>query len=396
MLINNQRCPDKDNNEYTLYDAIITGAGIAGLACSVYLSRAGFKVCVIERKKEIGYPVCCGEAVSKKSLHDSGFYHPSYIDSKVKGYRVYYPDDNYMEVDSQGYLLNRGAFEKYLCCLAEKSGVKILLKTPVLSCFQDREKVTVKTSCGVFEGKYLIAADGPESLCASFFSPEKNKWLPAAQYRIKENGVPGACKRSEFLGFYYDSLSPYYFWNFEKSGYSNIGGCVSDKTILCDFINKRFTGGDRKIHEFVRGKIPAGGLKKKIVFGRVALIGDAAGSVNPVSLAGIYGALMSAKLSAEAAVLSLKTGVNSMSKYEKDMKKSNFTRMELKYLAKKCSGYPEKALLFLGGYFTGRKFHIIDIRLFLKMLKKYPVVLKYLIPMFIHRNLLIKETDNMW
>jgi len=379
-----------------VFDVLIAGGGVAGLACAARLAKAGFYVCLIERKNKTGFPVCCGEAVSKKSLHSSGFFDMSYIDSQVKGYRINYPGNNYMEVDSEGYLLDRGAFEKHLTVLAEKAGAEILLKTTILSCSQDGEGVNVSTTLGEYKTKYLIAADGPESVCASSFSDEKNKYVHGIQYRIKEKNMSGINPGGGFLNFYFDKLSLYYFWNFEKNNCFNAGGCVPDKTILSDFIKKRITDKAYKTADFTRGKIPTGGLKKNIVFGKTALIGDAAGAINPVSLAGIYGALLSANLCVDAVIMSLKTGSNRLLSYENNMKRTNLAAFYSKYLAKHCYNYPEKVLLFLGEYYRGRNFLTVDVPRFLKLVIKYPVVLGFLIPLLLHRWVLKNQTDNMW
>ena len=71
------------------YDVIIAGGGPAGLTAAFHLAEKGMKTCVLERKKEIGYPVCCGEAVSKKSLKQVSFYDDSFIDKEVKGFRIF-------------------------------------------------------------------------------------------------------------------------------------------------------------------------------------------------------------------------------------------------------------------------------------------------------------------
>ncbi|HEX17676.1 MAG TPA: FAD-dependent oxidoreductase, partial [Thermoplasmatales archaeon] len=48
------------------YDVIVVGGGPAGLVTSALIAERGFSVAVLERDREIGIPVLCGEGVSKK------------------------------------------------------------------------------------------------------------------------------------------------------------------------------------------------------------------------------------------------------------------------------------------------------------------------------------------
>jgi digeranylgeranylglycerophospholipid reductase len=49
------------------FDIIIIGASIAGLYSGSKLTEAGRNVCIIDRKKEIGTPVRCGEATGNRA-----------------------------------------------------------------------------------------------------------------------------------------------------------------------------------------------------------------------------------------------------------------------------------------------------------------------------------------
>jgi len=377
------------------FDAIISGGGPAGLSCAALLAEAGLSVCVAERKPKTGYPVCCGEAISKQSLISSGFFDESYISAKVKGYRIFFPDNNYMSVESPGYILERGKFEQHLALKAAEAGAKIMLNEQVLSCSQDDSSVSVTTKSGIIKGRFLVAADGPESLMARTFFSEENKLINAMQYRIKKPSNIKSC--NDWLDFYYDTLSPYYFWNFEKSGNFNTGGSCPDKGILADFMEKRLKPGAYDTLDFTRGKIPVGGLKEKLVNKRVILIGDAAGAVNPVSFAGIYGALLSAQLCCKAVIKALKNNnALGLHEYEKQMQKTNLAAAHTKYLARHCYNFSQETLEFLGAYFTGRSYRTKDVPRFLKLITKHPKVLKDLPALIVHRFTLRAETDRMW
>lgn len=52
------------------YDAVVVGAGHNGLVCALYLSRAGWKVLVLERNEEVGGAVMSGEITRPGFVHD--------------------------------------------------------------------------------------------------------------------------------------------------------------------------------------------------------------------------------------------------------------------------------------------------------------------------------------
>src|SRR5665811_362029 len=105
------------------------------------------------------------------------------------------------------------------------------------------------------------------------------------RYKIRNDG----CRydSGNYLDFYYDTLSNYYFWIFEKTKEINAGGLVKNKEVLIEFIKKHVPGGDFKYKGFCRGLIPISGIKDKIFSQNAFLIGDAAALTNPVTFAGI-------------------------------------------------------------------------------------------------------------
>ena len=54
------------------YDVIIVGSGPAGSTCARKIAEKGFKVLVLDKRKEIGSPIRCGEAVDQNPLKKAG------------------------------------------------------------------------------------------------------------------------------------------------------------------------------------------------------------------------------------------------------------------------------------------------------------------------------------
>jgi digeranylgeranylglycerophospholipid reductase len=50
------------------YDIIVVGAGPAGSMAARFAAEQGVSVLMLEKDRDVGYPVRCGEAISKKGV----------------------------------------------------------------------------------------------------------------------------------------------------------------------------------------------------------------------------------------------------------------------------------------------------------------------------------------
>lgn len=378
----------------TYYDIAIIGGSIAGLTTAYYLLKTGLKIIILEQKKETGYPVCCGEAISKKSLDNLEFFDNSFIDTNVKGFRVFFPDKNFFYVDTEGYLINRDKFEKHIAKEIMKKGVNLLLNTKVVNIEKNENSYSVSTANKTFYAKFIVGADGPASITDNIIFKNKYILTDAVQFKIKKTDFP--YHTNDYLNFYYHKLSPFYFWVFEKQNEINIGGAVKDKETLIKFIKEYFPSTGLKNAFFSRGKIPVSWIKKQIYRENCFLTGDAAGLTNPVSFAGIYSAIKSAKICAECINLYFKSyNKKYLLNYEKIIRKILYSPV-VNFIAKHCYSIPEKILNFIGDYFNGSNYKKKDFFKFFKMSLKLPEIYRYLLPLIIHRQLLRYCKDKLW
>ena len=54
------------------YDAVVVGGSVAGATVGLELAKKGFSVLILDRKKEAGVPLQCGEVVSMRALSHYG------------------------------------------------------------------------------------------------------------------------------------------------------------------------------------------------------------------------------------------------------------------------------------------------------------------------------------
>ena len=66
------------------YDIVIVGSGLGGLACATILAKEGYKVCVLEKNKQIGGNL--QTYVRDRVIFDSGVH---YVGGLDKGQNLY-------------------------------------------------------------------------------------------------------------------------------------------------------------------------------------------------------------------------------------------------------------------------------------------------------------------
>jgi digeranylgeranylglycerophospholipid reductase len=72
--------------EEAVYDVIIIGAGPAGGMAARQISKKGYKILIIDKKKVVGVPVQCGEGMNHFALEENDLKpNDSWINKRVKG-----------------------------------------------------------------------------------------------------------------------------------------------------------------------------------------------------------------------------------------------------------------------------------------------------------------------
>ena len=120
------------------FDVVIIGAGSGGCLAAKTVAKAGFKVCMIDRKakQDIGDKVC-GDAIGKHHFDNIGLAHPSgeELEQKIEGIKVYSPDmKTVVTVKGEGvhgYLVNRQLFGQRLLKEAKDAGANLSDSTVV-------------------------------------------------------------------------------------------------------------------------------------------------------------------------------------------------------------------------------------------------------------------------
>jgi flavin-dependent dehydrogenase len=154
-------------------DIIIIGGGPAGAIAALYACRAGANVLLIEKNRNPGIPVQCGEFMPAADELKQMFPCVPDIDELLKiplecvsnrtsVMRVISPSEREYEIPFNGLVLERGKLEQRLISSAVENGLKLHCETTVTSV---RDNIA-ETNRGAFTADVIIGADGPQSVTA--------------------------------------------------------------------------------------------------------------------------------------------------------------------------------------------------------------------------------------
>lgn len=276
------------------YDLVIVGGSFAGLACARTAALRGLKVCVIDAKPEPGARVRTTGIIVKEASDD--FDLPARLMRKVRGVRLYAPNDRFVDLSAPGYFFqatDTPGVLRWLASEAERAGAKLILGRK-FECAIEHERGVAIPSLGL-HAAFLIGADGARSRVAEQFGLDRNRRFLA--------GLEIECEQlthfdQRFLHCFADSrIAPGYIaWIVPGVDSTQIGVAARRpaKPDLGQLLLRLKTVCDiREIKVVARrsGLIPSGGTLRHLGTDRVLLVGDAAGMVSPVTGGGIHTAL---------------------------------------------------------------------------------------------------------
>ena len=153
------------------YDVIVIGAGPAGSTAARYAAAGGASVLMLEKDRDIGYPVRCGEAASHEGVVQ--FIQPDskWIAATVNRFKLVAPNGKYIvpKLDGTAYVLERRIFDYEIAKLAANEGTEIITKAYVYDLLKNVDgeaigvKMLFKEKPIQISAKVVIGADGVES-----------------------------------------------------------------------------------------------------------------------------------------------------------------------------------------------------------------------------------------
>jgi len=393
------------------YDVVIVGSGPAGSVTARFAAEAGAKVLVIERRREVGVPVLCGEGISRKIDKWHMLEGTRWIAGRMDGARIYSPDRTCVTLSAEragnetGYVVYRDIFDQELARLAMKAGAKFMMNTKATGLIKDEEKikgVKAKHFDDDFEIKadIVVGADGVESKVGQWAGIDttlKPKDLETCcQYTLSNID----CKDA-YCDFYLGrEIAPGgYVWVFPKGkDVANVGiGILASlsesglaKKLLDRFIEKDPRLKNAEPLRFLAGAVPVSN-PVETVRDNFILIGDAARHVDPITGGGLTHCLEGGKIAGETIGRAIKEQNFSkefLNTYEEGWKNAFGQKIERNYIVKEIMlDMDDKTFNMIAHSLKDIKFdEISTLGLVKEVAKRHPTLMVKLLPLLKYRK----------
>lgn len=322
------------------YDVIVAGAGPGGSTAARFCASAGLKTLIIEKEQLPRYKPC-GGCLSVKTAHLLGFDLSPVIENTVYGAKFTYCFKNPFFIKSEepiALMVRRDRFDQLLVNKALENGAAKLEGEKVTRAEEKGNGVEVELAKGErIRCEYLIGADGARSVVAKSFSYFKTKG-PGDGIGLEceipfESTINFPKEDLHMMHFDFGRVPNGYGWVFPKGKWLSIGvggifgrrGRKTPRQHFNDIIKGlNFIQGSR-IGKVLGHPIPSFySGEQSVSQGKVFLVGDAAHLVDPLTGEGIYYALRSGILAAEAIVRSKGNGRDASAYYQRAVKELLF------------------------------------------------------------------------
>ena len=333
------------------YDVIVVGAGPAGSTAARYAADGGAKVLVLEKDREVGVPVRCGEAVDHEGLIQ--FLQPDqkFIASEIRNFKLVAPNGKVVKpnIEGVGYILDRKVFDYELARLAADKGAEVITKAYVDGITRTNGTITGVTA--VYHGdklniksKIVIGADGVESRIGRWAGIDTTVSMHDMESAAQVTAANVDVEKDTCYFYFGQKYAPGgYLWVFPKGNKTaNIGlGVAADESkkkhalkFLDEFMKENFPNAS--ILTKLAGGVPCADSLERMTMPGLMLVGDAAHQVNPVSGGGIISGMIGGRVAGKiAAEVVRKNDMSLMENYEKEWKNSLGGRHDRYYKIKK-------------------------------------------------------------
>ncbi len=316
----------------------VVGAGPAGSSAAEVLVKAGIETYLFERKLDNAKP--CGGAIPL-CMVDEFDLPPEIIDRRVRKMKMISPSNVEVNIggtlDDHEYIgmCRREVLDGFLRDRAEKLGANLINgtvhkleipsndKDPYVLHYADHSKEGLQGEAKILKVDMVIGADGANSRVARAIDAGDYNYAIAFQERIRLPEDKMAYYEELAEMYVGDDVSPdFYAWVFPKYDHVAVGtGTMRPNQARIKELQrgiraraaKRLEGGE--IIKVEAHPIPEHPRPRRVV-GRVALVGDAAGTVTKSSGEGIYFAAKSARMCAETIVKYSENGAKALTEDE--------------------------------------------------------------------------------
>ena len=306
------------------YDVVVVGGGPAGSMAAWETAKGGASVCILEKDRDIGYPVRCGEAAGESGIKQFVDIKASWIAEKITGAILIAPNSVSVDVDfasETGFILNRRIFDYDLSRYAAAAGAEVYTKAYVKGINKGNGSITgvILDYLGEeneIKANIVIGADGLTSRVGRWAGMKTQVRMKdmesAVQYSVSNINIEPN-KMIMYVGKYHAPGG--YLWIFPKGDqFANIGIGIggkyskhkSAKKYLDEFMDLNYP--DAAIHTTMCGGVPCAKPMKKPIANGLMLVGDAAHQINPMTGGGIVSGMKAGWIAGQVAADAIQKG----------------------------------------------------------------------------------------
>jgi digeranylgeranylglycerophospholipid reductase len=307
------------------------GAGPAGATIGGLIASAGFDVLIFEKDRLPGSNKVCGGAVAKNCFVELDL--PKEIIEKESSKLVlHFPNERIKLPSKSGCVLfEREKLDAILVRKAKKNGARLMTSAMVYDVTKSDDTIVLhfkrplEGGIGEVKARLVVFADGTNTLAHNKmrigFQKRPDCTALAATYDIRWRENP-----LDSLDFFVsEEISPFgYGWIFPKKDSINVGVvCLLSKMkqnimhYLDHFVVSQKLGS-REIIKYGSRLMPQS-IAQRIQGDCSLVVGDAAGTADPLTGAGISNAIINANIAAEVVIKALeakKMTADSLAEYE--------------------------------------------------------------------------------
>jgi len=338
-------------------DVIISGAGPAGSMAAIHLASLGVSVLILEKSFFPRYKVC-GGGLTHKILHEIPFDITPVIETTIRDIRF---STDLKEVYTRKsalplmYCTMRTRLDSFLLEMALKKGARISTDQQVMRIRQEQSFIELQTKDNTYHSLLVIGADGASGVTARL-AGLRDHIQPGLAWEAEVIADTETIQRfSQTVFLDWGTFPGGYGWMFPKNDHFSVGiggpgslskwmipyyhkflkylssetgqWMVNDGNSMKDMASFITLNGKPATFSIKSWPIPVRVKKSSFHRDRILVTGDAAGLSDPLTGEGIYYAIRSGILAAQACEKFLKGKTVSLQSYTDSVNEELMTEL---------------------------------------------------------------------
>jgi geranylgeranyl reductase family protein len=291
-----------------MWDVIVVGCGPAGAIAAYELARNSLRVLMLEKAKIPRYKTCGGGLV-QRTVDAIPFSIENVIEREIHTIRLSNDCKNPVVIQRDQPVVRmtmRADLDSYLTEKAAQQGAELQDHQCVREVSETSDHVICKTDSDLHKARFLIAADGANSIVA------RSLGIPEARFGVAlevEVNLGDAFKsHAEMMDLDFNVLPQGYGWVFPKASHLSCGVFTMRRNsheirkFYDRYIRRKAFSGEIQESSLTGHLVPLGPRSDKLNTSRIMLVGDAAGLADPLTGEGISFAIRTGMMAARTVI----------------------------------------------------------------------------------------------